>query len=145
MGARTLEDLVAYQFAEEFKLEVYALIEASPGARRDFEFRDQLRSAAAGISSTTSEGFGRRKAGEFALFLRYSLGSLRESKTHLQDGVDRGYFRHADCRMALTWAERCHQATLNLYRTQRRLAAEDRARNRRATRTRSDRPANRPR
>jgi hypothetical protein len=43
--ARTLEDLVAYQFAEEFKLEVYALISASPGARKDLDFRDQLRRA----------------------------------------------------------------------------------------------------
>jgi four helix bundle protein len=125
--ARTLEDLIAYQFAEEFKLEVYALVKASPGARRDFDFTDQLRRAAAGVASTTSEGFGRGNAGEFAQFLRYSLASLREAVTHLKDGIDRGHFIEPDCRTALVWAQRCRRATLNLYHTQCALAAKDRA------------------
>jgi four helix bundle protein len=125
--ARTLEDLIAYQFAEEFKLEVYALVKASPGARKDFDFTDQLRRAAAGVASTTSEGFGRGKAGEFAQFLRYSLASLREAVTHVKDGIDRGHFIEPDCRAALVWAQRCRRATLNLYHTQCALAAKDRA------------------
>ena len=125
--ARTLEDLVAYQFAEEFKLEIYSLINASPGARKDFDFRDQLRDAAAGVASTTSEGFGRGNAGEFATFLRYSLASLKEAVTHLHDGVHRGHFSELELRTALVWAQRCRRATLNLYHTQRDLAAKDRA------------------
>jgi hypothetical protein len=58
MGFSRLEDIVAHQFAEEFKLEVYTLINASPGARRDFKFNDQLRRAASGIGPAIAEGFG---------------------------------------------------------------------------------------
>jgi hypothetical protein len=38
MGVHRLDDLIAHQFAAEFKLEAYGLISASPGARQDFAF-----------------------------------------------------------------------------------------------------------
>lgn len=96
MGFGRLEDVVAHQFAEEFKLEVYGLIDASPGARGDFKFRNQLRDAASGISAAVAEGFGRQHPPEFVTFLRYALASLAEAKTHLKDGIDRGYFAATD-------------------------------------------------
>jgi len=42
VGARRLEDLIAYQFASEFKLDVYALLNRSQAACRDFAFRGAL-------------------------------------------------------------------------------------------------------
>jgi hypothetical protein len=45
----------------------------------------------------------------------------------VKDGIDRGHFSEPDCRVALVWAQRCRRATLNLYHTQRELAAKDHA------------------
>ncbi len=75
-----------------------------------------------------SEGFGRGRPKEFALYLRYSLGSLNEAKTRLQDGIDRGYFRRDACEQAFTWAERCRVTTRALWRSQERKAAEEKQR-----------------
>lgn len=96
MGVRQLDDLVAYQFAEEFKLEAYGLISASAGARQDFRFTRQLQKAASGVGAAVAEGFGRGKAKECALFLRYAIASLAEARSHLRDGVHRGYFLQDD-------------------------------------------------
>jgi four helix bundle protein len=120
MGARKVEDLIAYQFAEEFKLAVYDLIDNSPLAQRSFKFRDQLQDAVSGIERTIAEGFGRRNPAEFVQFLRYALASLAESRTCLRDGIHRKYFGEVDCEPAFTWARRCRRTLLNLLASQRR-------------------------
>lgn len=109
MAARRVEDLIAYQFAEEFKLAVYDVINNSSSAQRSFKYREQLEDAAAGIERTVAEGFGRRQPAEFVQFLRYSLGSLAEARTCLRDGIHRKYFAEADCEVAFTWARRCRR------------------------------------
>jgi four helix bundle protein len=83
-----VEDFAAYDFAVRFKLEVYRLIRESPGASKNMKYREQLADAVSGIEGAMSEGFGRGRPKEFALYLRYSLGSLNEAKTRLQDGID---------------------------------------------------------
>ncbi|MGE5836270.1 MAG: four helix bundle protein [Acidobacteriota bacterium] len=120
-----VEDFAAYEFAERFKLEVYRLIKESRGASTNQGYREQLEDAASGIEGAMSEGFGRRRPKEFALYLRYSLGSLNESRTRLRDGIHRGYFPEAACEQAFVWAERCKQATTELWRSQERKAAEE--------------------
>ena len=125
VGVRRVEDFAAYHFATEFKEEVYRLIRESPGASRDFKYRGQLEGALSGIEGTMSEGFGRRRPKEFALYLRYSLGSIRESVTRLQDGIDRKYFQQAACQQAFTWGERCRMATTALWRSQERRAKQE--------------------
>jgi hypothetical protein len=72
-----------------------------------------------------AEGFGRRKPKEFALHLRYSLGSLHEAGTRLRDGIARGYFPERACQEALIWAGRCKTATEALWRSQMRKGAEE--------------------
>jgi four helix bundle protein len=125
VGISNVEDFAAYDFAVRFKLEVYRLIKESPGATKNFKYREQLEDASSGIEGAMSEGFGRRRPKEFALYLRYSLGSLNEARTRLQDGIDRGYFREAACKQAFIWAERCKAATNGLRRSQERRAAEE--------------------
>lgn len=120
-----VEDFAADDFAVRFKLEVYRLIKESPGASKNLDYRQQLEEASSGIEGAMSEGFGRGRPKEFALYLRYSLGSLNEAKTRLQDGVDRGYFRRAACEQAFLWAERCRITTRALWRSQERKAAEE--------------------
>jgi four helix bundle protein len=130
-----VEDLIAFQFAEEFKLAVYDLIERFPVVQRSFKYREQLDDSASGIERAVAEGFGRRNPAEFAQFLRYALGSLAEATTCLRDGVQRKFFTEADCDVALTWSRRCERALQNLHARQRRRAAEARARQKRRPRT----------
>lgn len=125
MAVSRVEEFAAYQFADEFKEEVYRLIRESPGAFRDFKFRGQLEEAVSGIQGTMAEGFGRRWPKEFALYLRYSLGSIRESQTRLRDGIQRGYFQEPDCAAAFAWASRCHRATTALWRSQEKRARDE--------------------
>ena len=82
--------------------------------QRDFEFRDQIRNAAA--PRNIAEGFGRYLPREFAQYLRVANGSLMETSNHLQDGVDRGYFRPQHVAELLTLARRASAATTRLIR-----------------------------
>jgi four helix bundle protein len=125
--ARTVGELVAYQFAITFKEEVYRLIRESPPARRDFEYRGQIEGALSGIDGNIAEGFGRRRATDFANFLVYALGSIAEARARLQDGILRGHFAAADCATAFAWAGRCTQITRSLRESQLRLIEQDRA------------------
>ena len=126
VGEHSVEDLVAYQFAVRFKSEVYRLIRLSPAAQRDFKYRAQIEGALGGIDGNIAEGFGRRRATEFANFLLYALGSIAEAKTRLQDGVLREHFAAEDCRTAFAWAGRCRQVTERLRESQLRLIERDR-------------------
>src|SRR5262245_60668152 len=134
--AKRVEDLVAYQLAIEFKLEVQELIAGSSEARGDWKFRKQLQNAASGIDACQAEGFARDQPAEFVNFLRYALASLAEAKTRIKDGVLRGYFRESSCERALIWAERCRKVTVGLLASQRRLAAEHRRKAKRRPRSR---------
>jgi four helix bundle protein len=148
MAICQVEDFAAFEFAVRFKLAVYRLIEDSRGASRNFKYRQQLQDAASGIEGAMSEGFGRRRPREFALYLRYSLGSLNEARTRLRDGIDRNYFSESACREAFTWAERCKAATQALWRSQLRKAASDDRRTRevnRLSRTKPESSARTPR
>jgi four helix bundle protein len=97
MGAKKLDELRAYLAARAFKLEVYAIIDESPSAQRDFGFLDQLRDAVAGGEANVAEGFGRYLAGDFTRFLRIARGCVDEAMGWLQDGVDRRHFRSDRC------------------------------------------------
>ena len=126
MVAHSVEDLVAYQFAVQFKNEVYRLVSLSSEAQRDFKYRAQLEDAVGGIDANIAEGFGRRRPTEFANFLAYALGSIAEAKTRLHDGVMRGYFSASGCLAAMAWAGRCRQVTASLRESQLRRIERDR-------------------
>ena len=126
MPVHRLEDLVAYQFALEFKLEVYRIIDESAEMHHAYKYKEQLRDAASGIESCIAEGFARFVPGEFAQFLRYALGSLKEAETRLNDGVHRNYFALERCELAFTWARRCRAATAGLRASQEELAEKQR-------------------
>lgn len=90
MSFRSLEEIRAWQLARRFKLAVYHLAAEEP-LSRDFDLRDQLRSAAASVESNISEGFGRFDPVDFARFVKIARGSLMECKARLIDAVDRGH------------------------------------------------------
>ena len=126
MGFETLDNIVTYEFANNFKLGVYERLRASAEASRDHKFRSPLQDAASGVAANLAEGFGRNNPGEFAQFIRYALGSLKEAEARLQDGIDRGYFTEPDCRTTLQWAHRCRAAGRGLHRSQVELARKNR-------------------
>lgn len=132
MGAKRLEDLVAFQFAVEFKLEVYRIVGNSSAAGHDFKYKDQLFDAASGVERAIAEGFGRYRPLEFAQFLRYALASLGEAQRTLKDGIDRRHFSVENCAAAFTWARRCKAATQGLHASQLRLAGKPSSRDRRS-------------
>jgi four helix bundle protein len=117
MGVGSVDDLIAFQLAVEFKREVYRIVESSEPARADFRFTSQLFEAASGVEAVLDEGFNRNVSGEFAQFIRYALGSLAEARRRLRDGIHRKYFTEEDCRDAFSLGQRCCDATRNLHRS----------------------------
>jgi four helix bundle protein len=114
-GARSFTELHAWKLANELKLGIYGLLKTTAAAR-DFEFRDQIRNAAASAPRNIAEGFGRYLPREFSQYLRVANGSLMETSNHLQDGLDRGYFTAADVERLQTLARRSSAATTRLIR-----------------------------
>ncbi len=77
----TFESLEVWQEAIELAARVYELF----GGCRDFEFRSQIRAAAASVSNNIAEGYERSSIAEFIRFLNIARGSSGEvrSQTHL--------------------------------------------------------------
>jgi four helix bundle protein len=121
-GVRKAEDFAAWQLADAFKSEVFALLKGSPGAMRDRRFRYQLKDSASGPGKHITEGFYRFSPLDFCRFLDYALGSLREAERWIHDGIEFGYFPEEDCRRAFWFGERCFTATLRLKHSQERYA-----------------------
>jgi len=116
MIAQRFQDLEAWQLASEVKREVFSLTESGP-AGRDFEFRDQIRGAAASAPRNIAEGFGRFRPKEFARGCEVANGELSETENCLIDGKDRKYFATADADrvIALTIRARMVNTRLLLY------------------------------
>jgi four helix bundle protein len=96
VGARSLDELRAFQAARAFKLAAYAVLYASAAATRDFRFAEQLRDSASSGEANVAEGFGRFSRAEFRRFLTIARSSIMEAVVRLQDGIDRGYFSEKD-------------------------------------------------
>jgi four helix bundle protein len=120
---RDFEDLVCWRLSRELASEVFAETARGP-ASRDFRFRDQIRDAAAGAPRNIAEGFGRFSPGEFAMFLRYAVASLAETRNHLLDGEDRGYFTPALASRLRHLAFAAERATKHLMLDRQRRARE---------------------
>lgn len=125
MKVRRVTDLLAYEFAHEFKLAVYNIARKTPVVERELRYKSQLFEAASGVEHCIVEGHARRSDGEFAQFLRYALGSLEEAVERLRDGVNRGYFTTEVCDSAFTYARRCRIATRGLLKSIQRKRRDD--------------------
>ena len=89
MGANTYRELVCWQLADELQRRIVA-ITATPPAKRDFKFCDQIRDASLSVPSNIAEGFARRSPPDFARFLTIAKGSLGETQVRLRAGLDCG-------------------------------------------------------
>lgn len=141
MGIRRVQDLTAYQFVLELKLEAYRLLTRSREAREARKWSGQIRDALLDCESDVAEGFARKNPGDFANFLRFALASLAEAKTRLNDGVARAYYTDADVLMSRTWEQRARTALEHLRDTQLQMAEERKKNKRSGTRSTSRRAA----
>jgi four helix bundle protein len=110
-----LQDLIVYRLAEELSSFVVTLTDA-PLARKDPHLRDQLRRAAGSIAANIAEGYGRQQHSEFARFIDYAAGSLRETETWLKDGARRGLWSDHDLAACLLLCRRLTPALQSLRR-----------------------------
>jgi four helix bundle protein len=129
-GVRRYSDLVTWQLAGAFKLEVYRLVRESPAASRHFKFRDQLLDSAGGPSKHIAEGFLRFSPADFCRFLDYAVSSLGEAESHVRDGLQLGHFPTGGCDAAFRLATRCTKAIMALKQSQQREAEKRRQRRR---------------
>jgi len=93
------EDLIILQKSIELSLLIYKQTTTFP-SHELFGMVSQLRRASTSIASNIAEGFGRKSRVDFKRFLRISLGSLNEVKTHLHLCFRLGYLNEEDkCKM----------------------------------------------
>jgi four helix bundle protein len=92
VGARHYKELIAWQLAQQFKTEVFALVQTSQRASNDRPYAEQLTGAASSVAHNIAEGFLRFGPREFRRFLDYALGSLGEAEGRLEGGIQLGYF-----------------------------------------------------
>ena len=140
MVVRRYQDLIAWQLAERFKLEVYGLVLGSAGAQRDLRFTSQILEAARGVPSDITEGFLRCSPGDFARFLDYAIASLGEAEQRLNDGIQLKYFAAEACAEAFRLARRCLTASVRLKQSQKRYLQAKQAKTRAPTSRGEEKP-----
>ena len=88
--ARTFQDLLVWQQAHRFVLEVYALTAAFP-KQETYGLSLQIRRAAVSIPANIAEGFRRRGNADKARFMNMAEGSVEECRYYLILAKDLGY------------------------------------------------------
>ena len=126
MALYKLEELAAYQVALDLKAQIIGLIYNSP-AQHDVRFVAQISDAVASIASNVAEGHDRYNPAEFAVFVKYARGSLREVVTRLPDGVAKRHYSQEDIDPILATAQRLTKVLAGLYFSLLRQANKKRA------------------
>ncbi|MDP8240936.1 MAG: four helix bundle protein [Candidatus Hatepunaea meridiana] len=84
------EDLEVWQIARNIANSIYQLT-YNQQFSKDFALKDQVRRSAISIMANIAEGFGSKSKNEFIRFLRYSISSAAETKSHLYLAIDLDY------------------------------------------------------
>ena len=88
--ARTFQDLLVWQKAHRFVLDVYTLTAAFP-KQETYGLSLQMRRAAVSIPANIAEGFRRRSKADKARFMNMAEGSVEECRYFLILAKDLGY------------------------------------------------------
>jgi four helix bundle protein len=88
--ARSFEDLVVWQKAHTWVLNVYKLSRAFP-REETYGLTSQLRRAAVSVPANIAEGFKRRKKPDKARAMNFAEASLEEARYLLRLARDLGY------------------------------------------------------
>ena len=89
-AARSFQDLIVWQKAHQFVLEVYRLSERFP-QREVYGLTSQLRRAAISIPANIAEGFRKRSRPDKARYMNIAQGSVEECRYYLILAKDLGY------------------------------------------------------
>ena len=88
--ARSFEDLVVWQKAHAFVLDIYRLTKAFP-REETYGLAAQLRRAAVSVPANIAEGFKKRSRTDKARVMNIAEGSLEETRYYLRLAKDLGY------------------------------------------------------
>lgn len=95
MSASNYQDLIVWQKAMDFVVEVYGHSDQFPD-REQNGLTSQLRRAVSSIPSNIAEGAGRQSNEDFKHFLAIAHGTLREVETQLLIAERLGYLDQED-------------------------------------------------
>jgi four helix bundle protein len=90
MPAKRFQDLIVWQKAHKFVLEIYKYSNSFP-RKEIYVLTSQLRRAAISIAANIVEGFKKRSPKDKARFLNIAQGSLQESSYYLILAQNLGY------------------------------------------------------
>jgi four helix bundle protein len=104
MRVRDYRDLLVWQRAVEFVVEIYRLSARFP---RDEQFglTAQLRRASVSVAANIAEGSGRATTRDFMNFLSHARGSLKEAESMVFVAQRLGFVHAEDCIEALRLAD----------------------------------------
>jgi four helix bundle protein len=88
--ARSFEDLIVWQKAHAFVLEVYKITRGFP-REETYGLTAQLRRAAVSVPANIAEGFKRRGRPDKARLMNVAEGSLEEARYYWRLATDLGY------------------------------------------------------
>ena len=88
--ATTFQDLIVWQKAHEFVLEVYSFTKSFPKSEL-YGLTSQFRRAAISIASNIVEGFKKKGIRDKVRYLNISQGSLEECRYYIILSKDLGY------------------------------------------------------
>lgn len=92
---KTFKDLIVWQKAHEFVLEVYNQTESFLKSEL-YGLTSQFRRAAVSIAANIAEGFKKRGKKDKARFMNISQGSLEECRYYIILAKDLGYLEESD-------------------------------------------------
>ena len=115
LEAKRVHDLDVYQLAVQLRRKIVELTSQGP-ASNDHRFVTQIRNAARRGPRNVSQGFSRFVPTQFNKFLSYAKASLDETKTHVEDGWESGYFTDDECEQLQTLVKRTLAAISKLMR-----------------------------
>jgi four helix bundle protein len=90
---RSFRDLLVWQRATEFTLQIYRLTENFPASER-FGLTSQLRRSSASVAANIAERHARSTRPDYARFVSVAQGSLAESRTYLRIAERLGLASH---------------------------------------------------
>ncbi len=90
MTAKTFKDLIVWQKAHRFVLDVYRLSDNFPN-KEIYGLTSQLRRASISIPANIAEGFKKTGSADKARFMNIAQGSLEEVRYYLILSNDLGY------------------------------------------------------
>ena len=98
--AKTFEDLIVWERAHEFVLDVYKYTKNFPKSEQ-YGLASQFRRAAVSIAANIAEGFKKQSKPEKIRFLNIAHGSLEECRYYIILSDDLGYGLNDDLKSKL--------------------------------------------